>query len=92
MFESLCCGTPAVVVSSYEHQIPQTAWFGKRDLIVDLGYRNGPPDHDSILNTIELLVRDFPRRQRLSRRGMDTVDGLGLSRFVDIVRQELRYA
>lgn len=92
MFESLACGTPTVVVSSYEHQLPQSAWFGERGLIVDLGYFPGQPDHCRIASAINVLSHDLPRRQEVSRLGKETVDGCGLDRFVDIVRCELSHA
>ena len=89
MFEAAACGTPAVVVSSYENQVPQAEWFAARGIFPHLGYVAGHIDQRRATEALATLAADFPRRREMSCLGRLAVDGRGLERFVDIVSSAL---
>ncbi|MDQ6622107.1 MAG: hypothetical protein M3Y86_01295 [Verrucomicrobiota bacterium] len=85
MFESAACGTPAVIVSSYEHQVPQASWFAKQNASLHLGYFPGEINKRVIGEAVGALATDLERRREMSAAGKGSVDGNGLERFVKIV-------
>ena len=89
MFEAAACGTPAVIVSSYENQVPQAEWFAARGVFPHLGYMAGGVEQQRVTEAVATLAADFPRRREMSCLGKLAVDGRGLERFVDIVSSAL---
>lgn len=89
MFEAAACGIPAVVVCNYEHQVPQAEWFQEQGIAVNLGYFPDIIDQERVTRAIEELSGKPDLRKAMSTKGKDIVDGRGLSRLVEIVRQQL---
>ncbi|MGZ5521869.1 MAG: glycosyltransferase [Chthoniobacterales bacterium] len=89
MFESAACGTPAIIVCSYENQFPQAEWFARKGMAVNLGYRPGELDQSRVVRVLEELARNPKKRGQMSEAMKATVDGRGLDRFVEIVRAAL---
>lgn len=89
MFESAACGTPAVVVCSYEPQVPQAQWFHQQGTAVNLGYFAETVDQERVARAVEELASQPLRRQEMSIAGKKLVDGQGLYRFVEIIKSQL---
>lgn len=85
MFESAACGTPAVVVCSYAHQLPQAQWFAEHGAVVNLGYFPSGFERDLATQTLHSLAGDVSRRARMSVAAKAIVDGRGLERFVHLI-------
>lgn len=90
MFESCACGTPAVVVSSYEHQIKQADFLASKGAIQHFGYASDTPDARHICNMVLALTERAPR-QAMTAAARGLVDGRGINRFVDVILQELHH-
>lgn len=90
MFESAACGTPSVIACSYEHQVPQAAWFHKHKAVINLGYFSNNVDKTLIAGTAEKLAKELPLRQEMSRLGKKLVDGKGMFRFIEIIKSQIK--
>ena len=83
MFESAACGTPSVIVCTYEHQVPQAEWFAGRGIGRSMGYFQHAIGKAKIARAIEELAVDPSRRQAMSTEGKRAVDGRGMFRLVE---------
>ncbi len=86
MFETAACGTPAVVVCSHEHQVPQAEWFAREGAVQDLGLCGDELDGKRLTCAVTGLAGDPGRRKEMSAAGKRTVDGRGMERCADIVQ------
>jgi len=89
MFEAAACGTPSLVISSYEHQIPQVRWFSEKKAVIEAGFFPGSINPDIILSKILMLDTDHKKRYEMSSISRKLVDGHGLFRVVKIIESEL---
>ncbi len=89
MFESAACGTPAIIVCSYEHQVSQAKWFHEHEISLNFGYFPEAVDRKLLAHAVEELAEDLPRRQEMSSAGKRLVDGRGIYRLVDIIKSFL---
>jgi UDP-2,4-diacetamido-2,4,6-trideoxy-beta-L-altropyranose hydrolase len=89
MFESVACGTPAIIACSYEHQVPQADWFASRGIVSNLGYFPGPVDTARVVKEIVHLENNFDVRKQMSISGRTAVDGEGLFRVTEIICKEI---
>ena len=89
MFEAAACGTPSVVISSYENMVPQVNWFGEKQAIINAGFYPGLLDADAIKSKILMLNDNYELRCQMSSSSKKLVDGKGLFRVVEILESSL---
>lgn len=87
-YEACVLGTPLVTVNMVSRQNINAAALAASDACLNLGmWRDVCPE--ALKMAIEALNRDPERRVRLSRRGMQAIDGKGLFRVTEIIRHAL---
>lgn len=89
MFESVACGTPSIVLCSYEHQVPQADWFATQGAIRNLGYFPISVDAKRVGEEITKLHSRPELRYQMSMKGKAIVDAKGIYRVVDIINKQL---
>ncbi len=87
MFEAAACGTPAVVVCSHQHQVPQAEWFAGQGVVQHLGLCRNAVDAKRLAGAVTALAGDPGRRKQMSAAGKSAVDGRGMERCADIVQE-----
>ncbi|MEZ5229564.1 MAG: hypothetical protein R2710_23735, partial [Acidimicrobiales bacterium] len=77
--ELACLGTPAVLVSIADNQVPVTKALGQAGAAVDLG-RLADLDGARLVSAVVDLLGDRERREAMSKAGRALVDGRGARR------------
>ena len=85
-YELAATGTPAIIIPSIEHEEPVATAFDSAGAAIDLGRWSDRTGGD-LVQVIQDLVAEPPKRQRMSDAGIHLVDGLGRERVVDILLQ-----
>ena len=85
-FEALCTGTPLMALAADEFQKKTTSTLAKADACIDLGRMDNfkPVQLPEVVSSMD---EDRKRRERLSRRGRQIVDGRGAQRVTRVIRQ-----
>lgn len=84
VYEIAALGTPGVVLAQNEREDKRMADFARRGTVRYLGL--GPDvGEEAILSAVVELLGDAPRRQAMSARGRDLVDGAGAARAAEAV-------
>lgn len=81
-WERMCMGLPSIVVAIADNQRPATEALAQDDLICYLG-RQSEVTVEDIAMAVDTLSQDVARRRSMSVRGMENVDGLGVTRVAD---------
>jgi len=79
-WERCCVGLPAVAVAVAPNQVDVVEQAARRGLVYSL---DAPADVARLALHLRALADNAPLRHRISRAGMDAVDGLGVDRTVD---------
>jgi len=82
MCESLCLGTPTIVVAENKAQAKNARKMEKRSCVYCLGEGKKISDK-KIMRKVASLMDDFNDRQKLSDKGKEIVDGRGLFRVLE---------
>jgi UDP-2,4-diacetamido-2,4,6-trideoxy-beta-L-altropyranose hydrolase len=92
-YEALCAGTPLAALSYDPPQQTTIAALTGKGACVDLGPGDAL-DPFQVSATLSLIDTDIDRRRSLSIHGREIVDGRGVDRVAQLVRQEIlnRYA
>jgi spore coat polysaccharide biosynthesis predicted glycosyltransferase SpsG len=88
MGEMACTGTPSVVLGQVAHEVDNAGRFAAVGAVINLGL-GGELAEDCLRESIWDLLASSETRLKLSRRGKNLIDGLGLDRFVDTVENHL---
>ncbi len=87
MWEFATLGIPSIVVPIAKHQSDVAKVFENDGAIINMGYY--PPECKAIHNATVKLINDKKRREQLSKKGKQLVDGKGLERVVKLIKQEV---
>jgi len=85
-FELASVGTPAITLCTRQRQMRNANYFQTKGTLVNLGLGQQVSDAE-IRNAVEVLASDKNRRMGMSRAGRQTVDGHGLRRVRETVRE-----
>lgn len=88
LYELLAAGVPTIAVSVNPYQLRTSAAFQEEGAIEALGPIESVAPSE-IVDRVHSLVDDEPRRRSLAANGRRLVDGRGLFRVSEIVRNEL---
>jgi spore coat polysaccharide biosynthesis predicted glycosyltransferase SpsG len=89
MFESVACGTPTIVLCSYEHQVPQATWLADKDVIENLGFFPNSIEGKKLEPAITAIDHNIDRRRHMCLKGKAIIDAKGIYRVVGIIEQIL---
>lgn len=78
--ELACTGLPAVLTRMAENQRENAAALERCGCAIDIGNWDDSASQAVVLEVVRALVADAGARDRMSRAGMDFVDGLGAER------------
>jgi len=84
----LSLGIAAVVICQYNHQLEQVRNLDEHRICTLLGMGN-TLDHQVVISLLQTLMNDVGIRHDIYERGRTLVDGKGLSRVVNIIRERL---
>ena len=88
MFESLCLGTPTVVVAQNKHQAKNARRMERRGVIVNLGEGIKISDK-KIARKVIALMGSFSTREKLSLKAKKEIDGKGIFRILEQIELSL---
>lgn len=86
VYELAATGTPGIVLALTPDQERNAAAMEAEGAIISLG-PGATASEDTIADTVAALMDDPQRRQAMSRRGQEVVDGRGAQRVADALRQ-----
>jgi spore coat polysaccharide biosynthesis predicted glycosyltransferase SpsG len=89
MFELLCCGTPSLIIPLDEDQEKNTNQFVERNLIINLGVGEYLTK-EKISFILNNLMENYETRERISRESQNFVDGQGLFRILEVIKNYRR--
>ncbi|MEO0152063.1 MAG: UDP-2,4-diacetamido-2,4,6-trideoxy-beta-L-altropyranose hydrolase [candidate division WOR-3 bacterium] len=81
-WEFCCLGVPFIIIFFADNQKGVAEGLHKRGIAINLGYYKYLTEND-IKETVERLIENHSRRQLMSLKGREVVDGLGARRIVD---------
>ena len=84
LHEAACIGTPAIVFPSMPHEIRTARCFEDSGFGHVMDIEN--ISRDSLWEACESMM-DYSVRKRMSGRGKELSDGLGVERIMDIIRK-----
>lgn|GEM_PF-3402072 len=87
-YQVLSLGIAAVVICQYNHQLEQVRNLDEHRICTLLGMGN-TLDHQVVISLLQTLMNDVGIRHDIYERGRTLVDGKGLSRVVNIIRERL---
>lgn len=82
LYELCACGTPTVCYTFAENQLENAKQFDLDDVMIYAGDLRDESTMLSIINKTETLISDFSKRNELSRKMMQLVDGQGAFRII----------
>lgn len=86
LYEISSLGVPSIVIPQVKHQLNIAEEFAKNGVCINLGCN---PTSTKIKTNLEKLITDKNLRNNISANGREFVDGKGLKRFIDIVKDGL---
>ncbi|TDX58935.1 UDP-2,4-diacetamido-2,4,6-trideoxy-beta-L-altropyranose hydrolase [Orenia marismortui] len=81
LYELAACGIPAIVLLQAENQILAAEKMDQKGSIINLGFGD-QIELEELISTIGEVIKDFSKREEMSRIGQQLVDGLGAKRCV----------
>ena len=84
MFESLCVGTPTVVIAQNKPQAKNARRMERRGAVINLGEGTKISDK-KIARKVNALINSFTLRDRLSHKAKKEIDGKGIFRVLEQV-------
>ena len=88
MWELATLGIPSIEVPLAEHQAYVADVFEKSGAIINM--REEKPDEKNLLKTTMMLIYDKQLRKELSENAQRLVDGKGIERVINLIRNEVR--
>ena len=85
IYELAATGTPGIVLAQVPDQEHNAAAMEREGTLVSLGL-GADVSEDTIACAVQALAGDAPRRQAMSRRGRETVDGAGARQVAEAIR------
>lgn len=86
LHEAACVGTPAIVFWEDKHEKEQAEWFAKKCAAINLGSGITMKEGD-IIKTVNMLLDAPTMWKKMSDTGKELIDGRGLERIVNIIKQ-----
>jgi spore coat polysaccharide biosynthesis predicted glycosyltransferase SpsG len=86
LHEAACVGTPAVVLWEDQHEKEQAEWFAKKGAAINLG-SGIIAKEEGVIGATDKLLKDHIRWKKMSDKGKELIDGRGLERIVNIIKQ-----
>ena len=84
IYELAATGTPAINISHVEHQSINARELERKGVVINLGLGKDVSE-EQISSTVEYLLEDNKRRQKMSARGKKLVDGKGAKRVAELI-------
>ncbi|MBU1862877.1 MAG: UDP-2,4-diacetamido-2,4,6-trideoxy-beta-L-altropyranose hydrolase [Candidatus Omnitrophica bacterium] len=82
MYESLCVGTPTVVLSQNKAQAKNARRMERKSTVINLG-DGGKISEKKIIRKVTALIDSFDERKKLSSRAKQAIDGKGIFRVLE---------
>lgn len=86
LHEAACVGTPAVLLWEDQHEKEQAEWFAKKGAAINLG-SGIIAKEEGVIEATDKLLKDHIRWEKMSDKGKELIDGRGLERIVNIIKQ-----
>ncbi|MBW2975069.1 UDP-2,4-diacetamido-2,4,6-trideoxy-beta-L-altropyranose hydrolase [Candidatus Woesearchaeota archaeon] len=86
LYELAATGTPALICCEVPHQVENAGAFEKRGSVINLGLY---PSRKKIREMFVQLSKNHRKRALMSKAGKKIVDGMGLKRVADIIKEEM---
>ncbi|MFD0680780.1 MULTISPECIES: PseG/SpsG family protein [unclassified Paenibacillus] len=88
MYEACCVGTPAIIISQNQQQNQEASYLHQQGCVINAGMH----DHitEPVLNKVIKELQDKNVRMQLSQYAAQLVDGEGLARVTNIVKDVLK--
>ncbi len=84
LYELAAAGTPAVVLLQADNQIPMVEAMEKEGTIINMGF-GSRMKINNLTETLIDLMNDRDKREKMSRRGKELIDGLGAKRCIEAI-------
>ncbi|GMT49795.1 MAG: UDP-2,4-diacetamido-2,4,6-trideoxy-beta-L-altropyranose hydrolase [bacterium] len=81
-WERCCLGLPTITIILAENQRDIAEQLAEKEIIVNLGWYNRVTEND-IKHAIIDLMRDWSKRKMMSQKGMELLDGRGVTLVVE---------
>jgi len=81
-WERCCLGLPSIVMVLADNQKDIAEELGKEGVVVNLGWHEDVTEMD-IKNAVENLLADSDKRGKMSLKGKEMVDGIGIKKVVE---------
>lgn len=88
-YQVLSLGMAAVVICQYKHQQEQIGNLARHDACIFLGM-GSVVDPKTVVTVLNTLITDLKLRNDFYERGRRLVDGQGLNRVVNIIKERLK--
>lgn len=89
LYETVCTGTPSIVLCQTGYQIMEAERFEKRNLITNLGDGRKITE-EKIKSAVKSLMENKEKRGKMSISGKKTINGKGVSKVVDAIFSEIK--
>jgi UDP-2,4-diacetamido-2,4,6-trideoxy-beta-L-altropyranose hydrolase len=83
-FELAASGTPALIVTGYEHEDLQALKFEEKGSVINFGMYKDISE-DIFVETLNNILKDYELREQMSKKGKSITDGDGASRIKLII-------
>ena len=89
LYELCACGIPTITYVVADNQIPGAEAFERMGMVVSLGDIRGRENVEcDVIRMVLDMARDLKKRQYMSRRMQDMVDGYGAKRLIGSLGEE----
>ncbi len=84
VYELAATGTPAAVVTQNDRELERMETLAADGIVEFVGHGERT-EASEIVDVVVDLASDYDRRQKMSKRGRDLIDGNGIQRVIDIM-------
>lgn len=89
LYELAALGVPVAAIATEPHEIQNILFWERKGTLHNLGWKENL-DTSKLGNEIQMLLDDFPYRQKMAEKGPKVVDANGLNRCCEILTALLR--
>ncbi len=88
LYELAALGVPSVSIAAEPHEVWNGRYWANIGTTLFVGWENGLDFH-KVADAVEQLMNNKARRVDMARIGKQTIDGLGMSRIINVVEEVL---